>query len=212
MKKRGWILLAAVIVLDWILIWYLPQAASDFGSLPSAESEHDAIAEEILIFPIPQSSVDASLEVEYVDSWQFERTYGGERKHEGCDLMLTNNQRGIYPVVSMTDGIVEQMGWLPLGGYRIGIRTGNGTYFYYAHLESYAPDVQQGDEVAAGTFLGFAGDSGYGEEGTTGQFAAHLHLGIYVPGADGTDVAVDPYPYLKQCETKRCKAIFYKIE
>ena len=32
----------------------------------------------------------------------------------------------------------------------------------------------------AGDFLGFMGDSGYGQEGTKGKFPVHLHIGIYL--------------------------------
>lgn len=64
----------------------------------------------------------------YEDSWQSARTFGGARKHEGTDLMTIRNERGIYPIVSMTDGTLEQMGWLKLGGWRIGIRSASGTY------------------------------------------------------------------------------------
>ena len=63
----------------------------------------------------------------YEDSWQSARTFGGARKHEGTDLMTIRNERGIYPIVSMTDGTLEQMGWLKLGGWRIGIRSASGT-------------------------------------------------------------------------------------
>lgn len=78
---------------------------------------------------------------------------GGARKHEGTDLMTIRNERGIYPIVSMTDGTLEQMGWLKLGGWRIGIRSASGTYYYYAHLESYAPDLEDGMAVHAGQLL-----------------------------------------------------------
>ena len=47
------------------------------------------------------------------------------------------SQSGFYPVISMTDGKIEKIGWLSLGGYRIGIRSPHGGYFYYAHLASY---------------------------------------------------------------------------
>ena len=43
--------------------------------------------------------------------------------HEGCDIMAGNNERGYFPIVSMTDGVVERIGWLEKGGYRIGIRS-----------------------------------------------------------------------------------------
>ena len=48
--------------------------------------------------------------------------------------------------------------------------------------------------------LGYVGDSGYVEEGTVGQFAVHLHFGIYIQTADGREVSVDPYWILKGLE------------
>lgn len=142
----------------------------------------------------------------YEDSWQSPRTFGGVRRHEGTDLMTTRNERGIYPVISMTDGTLEQMGWLKLGGWRIGIRSASGTYYYYAHLESYAPDLEAGMAVHAGQLLGFAGDSGYGTEGTTGQFTVHLHVGIYIHHSTDKEEAINPYPYLKPLEQHRIYA------
>ena len=133
---------------------------------------------------------------DFVNSWHTERTFGGSRTHEGCDIMTEKNLPGQYPVVSISDGIVEKLGWLKLGGYRIGIRTERGLYLYYAHLESYFPELQQGSIVKAGDCLGFAGDSGYGPEGTTGKFATHLHIGFYVTDEKGKEIAINPYPYL----------------
>ncbi|MFT4145536.1 MAG: M23 family peptidase, partial [Mobilitalea sp.] len=85
---------------------------------------------------------------------------------------------------------------------RIGVRTQEGGYFYYAHLFSYAPELQIGDTVLAGQLLGFMGDSGYGEEGTIGQFDVHLHLGIYVNSSIG-EMSINPFQILKILETKR---------
>ena len=91
----------------------------------------------------------------------FDRTYKEERGHEGTDIMSSENKRGVLPVISITDGVVQNKCWLELGGYRIGIRSPHGAYFYYAHLDSYA-DIEEGDEVKAGDLLGFMGDTGYG--------------------------------------------------
>ena len=85
---------------------------------------------------------------------------------------------------------MEKIGWLPLGGYRIGIRSPGGGYFYYAHLSSYAEDFSEGDKVKAGEILGFLGDTGYGEEGTRGKFPPHLHLGIYISAKENEE-----YPF-----------------
>ena len=51
--------------------------------------------------------------------------------------------------------------------------------------------------------LGFMGDSGYGAEGTTGKFAVHLHLGIYINDETGEELSVNPYWVLKWLEKKR---------
>ena len=48
--------------------------------------------------------------------------------------------------------------------------------------------------MAAGDILGYMGDTGYGEEGTTGKFPVHLHVGIYVRTDAVAELAVNPYP------------------
>ena len=152
-------------------------------------------------FPVGaiQNMPDAA--VAYENSWNYARSFGGERVHEGTDVMATVNQRGIYPIYSISDGVIEKIGWLTLGGYRIGIRSPNGAYYYYAHRSEYAKEFQIGEEVSAGTFLGFMGDTGYSETpGTTGQFDVHLHFGVYLSDENGNEYAVNSYPLLKFLE------------
>lgn len=138
----------------------------------------------------------------YENTWLAPRDYGGERVHEGTDLFGEKDQPEYYPVVSMTDGVVEKKGWLPLGGYRIGIRSPNGGYFYYAHLSSYEEDFQQGESVSAGDILGYMGNTGYGSLGTAGKFPVHLHLGIYIATPYQEEMSVNPYWLLKIFEKK----------
>lgn len=155
------------------------------------------IAEELQLFPIPKSLTHPAYRVMFEDSWMTQRTFGGERGHEGTDLMLDPDTRGLFPVLSMTDGIVEKQGWLPQGGYRIGIRSNGGIYYYYAHLYDYAPDIEPGVSVTAGQLLGFAGDSGYSNiEGTVGNFPSHLHIGIYYENEEGIETSINPCPFL----------------
>lgn len=139
-------------------------------------------------------------EVFYENSWMAPRGSRQERRHEGCDLFGEEDRPGYYPVVSMTSGKVEQVGWLPLGGYRIGIRGEGGGYFYYAHLDSYEQDFQEGQSVQAGQILGFMGNTGYGPEGTRGEFSTHLHLGIYVQTKNHPELSVNPYWILRYLE------------
>lgn len=117
--------------------------------------------------------------------------------------MGTERERGFYPVVSMSSGTVEKVGWLELGGWRIGIRSPSGAYLYYAHLYSYSRDWKEGDTVEAGELLGFMGDSGYGrEENTVGNFPVHLHLGIYIQTEHFKELSVNPYWILRYLEKR----------
>lgn len=164
---------------------------------------YDAILSDLKYFPVPMVG-DGKEDVSFVDTWYALREYGGKRRHEGTDIMASNNKRGYFPVISMTDGYIENIGWLEKGGNRIGIRAKSGGYFYYAHLDSYAPGLQEGDEIIAGQLLGFMGDSGYGSEGTVGKFAVHLHVGIYVD-TDMGELSVNPYWILKLLEKNRTR-------
>lgn len=190
---------------------------TNFGGAENFWTEHEeytryqsicrAIWNDVKCFPVTESENHPEYSVSYTDSWMKERTYGGKRGHEGTDLMASENQRGLYPVVSMTDGQVSQMGWLEKGGYRIGITAPGGGYFYYAHLDSYAEKLAEGDTVRAGDFLGYMGDSGYGKEGTRGKFPVHLHVGIYI-FPEGREVSVNPFSVLKYAERSKIKCIY----
>lgn len=152
--------------------------------------------EDLKYFPLAYAR-ERKEEFFFENGWHDKRSYGGERLHEGCDIFGSQSISGYYPVVSITDGVIEQVGWLTLGGWRIGIRSPGGAYFYYAHLDSYSRSFKAGEEIKAGELLGFLGDSGYGEEGTRGQFAPHLHLGIYVETREEPEYALNPYPVLQ---------------
>lgn len=164
------------------------------------------IYSDIKCFPVPKD-MSAGIETPYVDSWNYARDYGGDRKHEGTDIMAANNARGYFPVVSMTDGVVENKGWLELGGWRIGIRSPGGAYYYYAHLADYAEGIEEGTQVKAGTVIGTMGDTGYSkEEGTVGNFDVHLHLGIYCDYNEN-EISFNPYYILKSAEKSRMEFV-----
>lgn len=155
-----------------------------------------AVFMDLVYFPAPDLAEDQG-GTSFENGWMDPRSYGGKRSHEGTDIMAEINERGLYPVISASDGVVEKIGWLPQGGYRIGIRAPHGGYFYYAHLYSYAKEFKVGEEISAGTLLGLMGDSGYGEEGTVGKFPVHLHFGIYLNTKDGKESSINPYYVLE---------------
>ncbi|MDR0397061.1 MAG: M23 family metallopeptidase [Oscillospiraceae bacterium] len=133
-------------------------------------------------FPLPLNSGYF-----YDDTWGAERSFGGERFHEGIDLIVDKGT----PVYSASYGVVSKKGWLTLGGWRIGVQDENGIYYYYAHLSEYGR-FEVGDSVRPGDILGYVGSTGYGPEGTDDVMIPHLHFGMYE-----NDIAFNPYAFLK---------------
>ena len=203
------LLLFLGLLLQWELDWLDGQTEEVTENIPEKEQArvyyelYENIWKDLEYFPVPLSTKNPDAGIRFEDSWMFERSYGGSYGHEGPDLMPDTNVSGVYPVLSMTDGVVEKIGWLEKGGYRIGIRSVHDVYFYYAHLDSYARDFQPGDAVRAGELLGLMGDTGYGQEGTRGKFDVHLHVGIYVRTEQIPELAVNPYWFLKFLEARK---------
>lgn len=175
------------------------------ADLRKLANAYKTLLSDLVYFPIPEGDSEHSGNYYYGNSWGGARTYGGERTHEGTDIMDGENERGFFPVISVSDGTIENIGWLEQGGYRIGIRTKSGAYIYYAHLHSYA-DIAEGDFVKAGELIGFMGDTGYSAvEGTTGNFDVHLHFGIYFKTDHYEELSVNPYYILKYLENNKLK-------
>ncbi|MDW2797543.1 M23 family metallopeptidase [Clostridium boliviensis] len=167
---------------------------------------YETILGDLKYFPVPENADPDFPHVKFEDGWMESRSYGGERGHEGCDVMGNEKPRGTYPIISISDGVVEKVGWLEKGGWRLGIRTPGGAYLYYAHLYGYSREWKKGDPVNAGELLGYMGDTGYSKvEGTTGNFDVHLHLGIYIRTDHNEEMSVNPYWILKYLEKYRLK-------
>lgn len=114
------------------------------------------------------------------NSWHAAR--GTDRLHEGQDIFAA---RGTA-VLSATDGFIVKIGENSLGGQTVSVIGAGGRVYYYAHLDSYAPGIVEGNAVTTRTVLGYVG--------TTGNAAGtppHLHFGVYSPGG-----AVNPLPLL----------------
>jgi murein DD-endopeptidase MepM/ murein hydrolase activator NlpD len=159
----------------------------------------EEILSELEAFPV-KAGADSYT---YSDTWGASRVYGGERIHEGTDILDKENSRGRLAVASMTGGKVVDAGWGRLGGYNVGIRSKSGTYYYYAHLESIDPGIKEGDTLKAGAILGRMGDTGYGEKGERGRFPVHLHVGISPDVPFAEEFWINPYPFLRHLEDMR---------
>jgi peptidoglycan LD-endopeptidase LytH len=135
--------------------------------------------------------------IRFVDDWHAPRMRlvdGRWRQvgiHEGNDIFAEPGT----PILSVTDGIVERIGWTFYSGWRVGIRDDAGRYWFYAHLRRFAPGLQQGARVTAGSPLGEVGDTGYGARpGHAGEFFPHLHIGIRSPEGRWEN----PYPLMRR--------------
>ncbi|WP_104484504.1 M23 family metallopeptidase [Acinetobacter indicus] len=130
--------------------------------------------------PVPVEGVQAR---QISDTWGAARSEG--RRHEGTDIFA---KRGT-PVRSTTAGIVSRVGTNNLGGKVVWVIGPGLSHHYYAHLEDYAAEIQEGDWIEAGEIIGYVGNSGNAQ-----NTPPHLHYGIYLSGQG----AVNPYPYLVQ--------------
>lgn len=116
----------------------------------------------------------------------------GRRLHEAIDIMAP---RGTT-VVAATPGTIEKLFRSKAGGNTIYIRSNDGqTIYYYAHLDEYAPGLQEGQRIRRGQRLGSVGSTGNAADDTP-----HLHFAILRTTADAEwwepANAVNPHPLL----------------
>ena len=132
---------------------------------------------------IPQIKVFPSQgRCSFVDSWQWERS--GGRRHEGVDIM---GPKGLA-LYAVLDGTITKMygAESTLSGNALRLTTADGTYFFYAHLDSFAAGIAIGSVVRAGQIIGYMGSTG-------AAGSSHLHFEVHPLGGS----AVSPYPVVK---------------
>jgi peptidoglycan LD-endopeptidase LytH len=114
------------------------------------------------------------------NTWHAAR--GDRRLHEGQDIFAPRGT-AIY---SAAPGYVYNIGENNLGGQTVSVIGAGGRVYYYAHLDSYADSLEEGDYVTPQTILGSVGTTG-NAQGTP----PHLHFGVYTSNG-----AINPLPLL----------------
>ena len=130
---------------------------------------------------------------ELTDTFMAERD-GGARLHEAIDIMAPKGTS----VIAAAPGTIERIYRSEAGGNALYIRSNDKrTIFYYAHLDKYAPGLNEGQKVRRGQRLG--------EVGTTGNAAPdapHLHFAIMRTTQEAKwwepTNAINPFPYLSK--------------
>jgi peptidoglycan hydrolase-like protein with peptidoglycan-binding domain len=121
----------------------------------------------------------------FADTWHYPR--GGGRLHIGVDIIAPEG----HFIYAVTDGTITRMyreggNALTGNGLRLTMDDGSETYFFYAHLQGFAPGIDVGTKVVAGQILGTNGKTG-------NAGVPHLHFEIHPGGGS----PVNPYPYVK---------------
>lgn len=117
---------------------------------------------------------------------------GGRRVHDAIDIMAPHGT----PVLAAAPGTVEKLFFSKGGGgITAYIRSDDGRWiYYYAHLEEYAPGLQEGQKVERGARIGTVGSTG-----NASPSGPHLHFAIHQmeKGEDWHGGSpVNPYPLL----------------
>ncbi len=92
------------------------------------------------------------------------------RLHMGTDI----KRRSKTPILSVTDGVVKYVGFLPIPGYYVMIEDPYGYVYHYYHMFELSKFVKEGDTVTQGQQIGIVGSTG-------NSAAYHLHLGLVTP-------------------------------
>jgi murein DD-endopeptidase MepM/ murein hydrolase activator NlpD len=117
---------------------------------------------------------------------------GGSRRHEAMDIMAP---RGTA-VLASVDGRIVKLFSSAAGGLTIyQFDAAEEHCYYYAHLDSYAPDLTEGQVVTRGQVIGFVGTTG-----NAPPDVPHLHFAIFRLDADKRwweGEPLDPLPFLR---------------
>jgi murein DD-endopeptidase MepM/ murein hydrolase activator NlpD len=120
----------------------------------------------------------------------FNQPRGTERQHQALDILAPKGT----PVLAVADGRIAKLFTSKPGGLTVYQFDPSEKYaYYYAHLDSYAPELKEGSTIRRGQMIGYVGVTGNSDPN-----APHLHFAIFELGADkkwweGTPV--NPYPY-----------------
>jgi len=123
----------------------------------------------------------------------FSDARGSGRAHEAMDIMAPRHTQ----VLAADDGVIKKL-YNSKGGGGITIYQFDPTEtftYYYAHLDRYAANLHEGQQVRRGDVIGYVGSTG-----NASPDAPHLHFAIFRLGPERQwwkGEPINPYPILK---------------
>lgn len=138
--------------------------------------------------------VSGIVSADLTDSFLDPRDEDGLRRHEAIDIMAP---RGT-PVTAAAPGRIAKIHTSGAGGKSVYVRSKDKTRLYfYAHLDSYADGLKEGQSVKVGDALGTVGKTGNAKPDTP-----HLHFAVLQTTRDAEwwepANAINPYPLLTE--------------
>ena len=183
---------AILISAFWIFAYNIVSAPS--GLQPSGEARRSGpeIAERLVVGPsglvIPVAGTSGE---DLIDTYTQSRS-GGARVHNAIDIMAPDGT----PVYAAAAGTVEKL-YFSEGGGGISayVRSDDKLWsYYYAHLQSYAPGLKEGQRVKPGQLIGRVGSTG-----NANPEGPHLHFAVNRMEPSWKwhqGVPINPYPLL----------------
>ncbi len=173
------------------------KGASALAQLDSARTLEEPGAQTTPTDQAPKHSGKLLIPVTGITAAQLSDTFndkrGTDRIHEALDIIAPLKT----PVVAVDNGKVVKLFNSVAGGLTVYQYDPSGTFaYYYAHLDSYADELAEGQELKRGDLLGYVGTSG-----NANPLSPHLHFAIFLLGPEKqwwTGTAINPLPLFER--------------
>lgn len=188
--RRGWAGIALVILLVTFFLRTCVRLVPADRPAPPSQRPSSSVRPAAAVTGVLLIPVEGVPPTALTDTFTQSRA-GGERPHDAIDIMAARGRA----VLAAADGRVEKLFSSVEGGLTIYQRSPDGRrIYYYAHLDTYAPGLAEGQTLRRGQKIATVGSTGNADPATP-----HLHFAVHdislgAPWYKGRPI--NPYPLL----------------